>query len=344
MVTIDLHDLAAILLFEYSLLEDRFKHARLREINDRSKPRSALPSHIVLPELDSLPYATPVNAYFLDETSDENAPLIELQSFMHPEFTNNTSTPGPLSDAELEMIYWRCKHHDRGYTLAHAMQLVLDNLPSPAKVRMRTSQGHNITIPATAFVIAEVPILSHSTTYICKITNMPHLGPTNVNLAQYLTGSDGSFQWVYIVFGNEEVGNIDLDKDGRVALDLVAPMLGMRGLGGEIFAMERLEDYHSKLLPFAADECGELVLSSRIVPGSSGRQVEDSRAIELSKRVLTRLGKVMHGEDGHCSYCGKRSSQSQCSGCRKVKYCDKGCQSKAWKYHKRWCKIDAQAK
>lgn len=342
--TIDLHDIATVLLYEYKTSESRFKHSRLREINDTSKPRSALPPHIPLPELDNLPLSIPVNGYFLldDGIADavDNMPAIELASFKHPEFTNNSSVK--VTDAELEKIYWQCKHHDSGYTLAHAIQLVLDNLPSSVQLRVRTSQGHTMTITPTAFAIAELQVVSHSTTYICKITNQPQLGPSKVSLGQYLTGSDGPFPWVYLVFGDEKVANVDLDKDGRVALDLASLLLGMRGRGGEIFVMERLEDYHStKLLPAFADDVGDVILSGRIVPGSSGRHAEYGRAVALSKRVLARLEKIVDGAGDFCAYCGKESAKARCSVCRGALFCDKGCQSKAWKYHKRWCKSDA---
>ena len=63
-------------------------------------------------------------------------------------------------------------------TLAHAMQIFLYNLPS-VQFRIRTSQGHVLIIPTTAFAIAEVDILTHSTTYMCKITKRPHISATH---------------------------------------------------------------------------------------------------------------------------------------------------------------------
>jgi len=161
-------------------------------------------------------------------------------------------------------------------------------------------------------------------------------------MTQYLTGADGGdLPWVYLIFGDEDVAKEDLDEDGRVMLDLVAPMLGMRGLGGEIFAMERLEDYHSEVLPRGALEGEPVDLSGRI----RTRGPEAGEAAEKwSTRVLSRLERITKGEERFCAYCGKDGPTSQCSRCGKARYCNPTCQSNAWKYHKTWCKVDAGIK
>ena len=338
MDTVDLHDLATIFLRERLLSEPRFKHSHLREINDGSAPRTILPDTTPLPVLDDLPDNIPHLAFFLVENTSE-IPKV-------PEPTGVTRTGGDydVSELELEMYFWGIRHHNSGYPLAHAMQLVLDALPATTKLRIRTSRGHFLTVPASSFSIVELPIMALTNSYICnmKPRERPELdGHTNFILAQYTTGGTGSFPWVYMLFGDDGVA--DPEQQGlQVVLDLVSAMLFFRGLGGEIFSMERMEEYHTKLLSQGALQGKPFKHSARI-KFPPGEAQEDSEAAQLSKRVLTRLLKIMEGET-FCAYCGKETPKSLCTVCRKARYCDNKCQKKAWKYHKTWCKIDAGLK
>jgi hypothetical protein len=329
MSTIDLHDLATILLRERLLTEPRFKHAHLREVNDGSVPRTLL-RDTPLPVLDSLPKNIPHVAYFLFEdntrTPEEDIDLIKV-----------TYTGGsPLTATEFETLFWTFRHHDSGYTLAHAMQLVLDALPADTQLRIRTSQGHVLTVPATSFSIVEVPIIAHTNTYICKLRSKGVSGgTTGFNASQYTMGESGSFPWVYLLFSDE--GSTE-EQDSSVVLDLVSPMLGFRGLGGEIFSMERQQEYLAKLLPRGAFLGRPFKNTSRIVYRPGGLPIDE--AVALSERVFSKLKR---GEGMFfCAYCGKEMVKLLCTACRKVRYCDKGCQVKGWKYHKNWCKTDAR--
>ena len=334
--TVDLHDLATILLRERLLSEPRFKHSHLREINDGSAPRSLLPD-IPLPVLDDLPDNIPHLAFFLVEIANE-IPKI-------PEPTEVTRTGNDdVSELELEMYFWAIRHHNSGYALVHAMQIVLDALPITTKLRIRTSRGHLLTVPVSSFSIVELPIIALTNSYICnmKPQEIPESdGHTSLTLAQHTTGGSGSFPWVYMLFGDEGVANTQ-ENGLQVVLDLVSPMLFFRGLGGEIFSMERMEEYHTKLLSQGAIEGRPFKYSDRV--GFRSIEVQEgSETVQLSERVLTRLSKIKEGES-FCAYCGKEMANSLCTVCRKAMYCDKKCQKRGWKYHKTWCKIDAGLK
>lgn len=225
--TLDLHDLATILLRERLLSEPRFKHSHLKEINDGSAPRMLLPD-TSLPVLNNLPKNIPHLAFFLVE-NDSEIPKI-------PESTGVKRTGGnyDASELELEMYFWGIRHHNSGYAMVHAMQLVLDALPTTTKLRIRTSRGHVLTVPISSFSIVELPIMALTNTYICnmKPREKPESdGHTSVILTQHTTGGSGSFPWVYMLFGGDGVAN----AEQQVVLDLVSPMLFFRGLGGEIF-------------------------------------------------------------------------------------------------------------
>jgi hypothetical protein len=339
--TVDLHDLATILLRERLLSEPRFKHSHLREINDGSAPRTLLPD-ISLPVLDDLPKNIPHVAFFLVENPSETPKI--------PESTAVTRTGGDydVSELELEMYFWAIRHHNSGYALVHAMQLVLDALPANMKLRIRTSRGHVLTVPVSSFSIVELPIMALTNTYICNMkprekseTHSESEGHTILILAQHTTGGNGSFPWVYMLFGGDGVANAE-QQGLQVVLDLVSPMLFFRGLGGEIFSMERMEEYHTKLLSQGALEGRPFKHSDRM-GFRPGEVQEDNEAVQLSERVLTRISKIMEGET-FCAYCGKEMAKSLCTVCRKALYCEKKCQAKGWKYHKTWCKIDAGLK
>jgi hypothetical protein len=336
---LDLHDLAAILLHEWSLTEPNFLHSRLLEVTDGSKPKKALPSHVSLPLLDEQRRnLRNLRAYFVKDEDKKNTPISEFD-FKDKDFTSAT----PYSDTDIETMFWQIKHHDHGYALAHAMQIVLGTLPKTIKqLRIRTSQGYSVLAKPHEFAIAEIQVLPKQPFYICQLGKQPGLKASQVAISQYVTGADGYMPWVYLLFGGKSVWNSNTKLDGRVALDLAAPLLsGMRGLGKEVFAMEKMVDYHDNVLPEGGIEHpSEIQLSGRISTGA--RQDEVRLASSLARKVLDRVKGIIAGEK-NCGYCGRNGATSACGGCKQTKYCDKRCQTNGWKYHKKWCKVDAAA-
>ncbi|KAI5121412.1 hypothetical protein M0805_003184 [Coniferiporia weirii] len=338
-LTIDLHDLAGVILRERLLTEPRFMHSRLLEVCDGAWPASCIP---IISQDAWMNEAAPKVGYFLTEpkTIPRNARPIEPHNFL----CEKIICPRELDTEEVETIFWRVRHHDSGYMLAQTLQFILDSLPASTMLRLRTSQGHAIRCKASSFAVAEVQILPKRKTYICNFIPRPDLDPYKFEMSQYLTGDRFlSTPWVYLVFGESDVATSEIDTDRRVAVDLVSLMLGMRGLGGEMFAMERLKAYHHTLLASVAEEDANYVLSERIRSPDDEEKARPAK--ELAKLVLARLEKITRGEETFCAYCGKVSPSAQCSRCRgSSRYCGSVCQKKAWKYHKVWCKIDAAAK
>ena len=76
-----------------------------------------------------------------------------------------------------------------------------------------------------------------------------------------------------------------------------------------------MEEYHTKLLSQGALEGRPFKHSNRIRFCPSNVQ-EDSEAVPLSERVLTRLLKIVEGKT-FCAYCGKEVVKSLCTVCRK---------------------------
>jgi hypothetical protein len=335
--TVDLHDLSAILLHEWSLTEPRFLHSQLIEVTNGNNPQKALPSHVQLPELTKLwRRGVPVKAYFLQDEEDTEKPPVTPTSFKHADFTSVDS----YSDYDFETMYWQTKNHDHGYAMASAMQLVLDALPPNVNLRVRTSLGYSITIPPSEFSIAEIQVIPKEIAYVCRITKQPLAGPDKVQVGQFSTGERGVVPWVYLLFGGTDVASSIPELDGRVALDLAAPLLsGMRGLGKEVFAMERLEDYHNRVLPTSCSEVpADIILSGRIRTGIGAARIkEDQLAKTLAKKVSARVLDVLENGTTSCGYCGARLPKSLCSRCKEARFCNKNCQTAGWKYHRKWC-------
>ncbi|THH06192.1 hypothetical protein EW145_g4253 [Phellinidium pouzarii] len=334
-LTFDLHDIVNILLRERLLSEPRFKHSQLLEVCDGSWPVSTVP--LKVQEMWSS-LGSPKVGYFLTEdagVSDADPP-VEPHNFLRP----NVISARELDTEEVETMYWRIKHHDSGFILCSALQLVLDTLPQSTSLRVRTSQGFAMTCGAQSFVVAEMQVFPKETTYICNFKPRPDIEPTKVEMLQYLTGEKlESIPWIYLVFGEPTLETPNFIADKRVAVDLVSPMLGMRGPGGETFVMESMNTYHHKILPRYATADLDHVISYRINPQVKQQAIQP---MEIAMRVLSRLEKIARGEEAYCGYCGKTAPKAQCSRCRKkTKYCAAACQKKAWKYHKTWCKIDA---
>lgn len=343
--TLDLHDLATVLLHEWQETEPNFLHSQLLEVTNGSKPKKALPSHIELPIFNhARRQVSNLRAYFIEDDRIAHPTPVTESDFKHKDFTSAIPFAAPFSETEIETMFWQCKNHDHGYALAHAMQVVLDNLPTTVKhIRIRTSQGHSILVKPTEFAIAEVEVVAKQAFYICQLKKEPGMTESERQLSQYVTGADGPLPWVYLVFGEGSLKKADISLDGRIALDLAAPLLsGMRGLGMEAFAMERTHDYHAKVLPQGGRELpGEVMLSARIVPNS--RPHEAKLGLALAKKVMGRVKGIIEADERSCGYCGKKTPKSTCAGCKQAKYCDKRCQTRGWKYHKRWCKVDAAA-
>lgn len=332
-LTLDLHDIATILLRERQLTEPWFKHSQLLEVCNGGQKASRLPDAAQI-TWTKLP--RPKLGYLLKEpvVVADDAPATEPQNFLHPEYQGDS-----LDQQTLDTIFWHIKHHNSGYILPHALQLVLDALPESTTLRVRTSSKHSVTCNARSHAVAEINILPNSKSYICNIRPRPELGTSIAEMKQYHYGDGalGTAPWVYLVFGDSKDATGDVYTDRRVAVDLVAPLIGLRGLGNEPFVMERIGTYHQDVLSNAVGESEKYELSARIYMEEN----EDTNtSVEIAMRVLSRLQKITRDEEGFCAYCGKENPNPSCSKCLgKTRYCDSICQKMGWKYHKSWCKI-----
>jgi hypothetical protein len=129
-----------------------------------------------------------LRAYFVKDDHKKNSLPISEFDFKDKDFTSATA----YSDIDIETMFWQIKHHDHGYALAHAMQIVLDTLPKEIKLlRIRTSQGYSILAKPNEFAIAEIQVLPKQPFYINQTTKPPGLKASQVSISEYVTGADG---------------------------------------------------------------------------------------------------------------------------------------------------------
>ena len=151
-------------------------------------------------------------------------------------------------------------------------------------------------------------------------------------MTQHLSGFGRlGMPWVFLLIGEPE--SEDLETDPRVVLDLVTAQIGGRGLGGEVYSLERAFDYHRKVLPKFAHELESYKLSRKLQLTPNDIR---SRGDELVEAVLRRLQKIASGQDNFCRYCGKDDVGLRCSKCKEAYFCAP-CHASGWRYHKVWC-------
>lgn len=340
---LDLHDLVGILLHEYQQTERRFRYSKLLEVADGTKFPSCLPTKEL--ERWAKMGGRKVGYFLLDpqEIPPANAPLVEPSEFLHSSFVS----PRLLDTEDVESIYWRVRLALANNTggLLYALQCILRAFTASVTLRVRTSQGHSLTCSAHAFKIKGSVVIykeglhiGHIKSYIDDSWLTPQ---RRINVKHYqfceLHLDD---EWLYMVFQSED------SSKNNVVLDLASLVIGSRGLGGEIFTLEKEETYQEKVLMKVVEVCDdsddeEERTYDRIDPPPA---MDDSLIAQdtwVINRVLRRLVRICQGIEVFCSYCGRPQAPSRCSKCAVARYCGQACQKKAWKYHKVWCKVDA---
>lgn len=316
-MTIDLHDLAAIFMYERMRNESLFSHFRLKQYHEG--PLATLPDKravgdVTIPDSwDLEPEEGRARKYFElrrdtnpatgDIVLPDGSTVVTPDSFDPSGNFNHPRMENPIPYKERELMYWRCKNFDNGYGLVYAMQQVLDTLPDSTKLAIRTkNKAHNITIsPPSKFNIMEMGIRAHELTHIVRVTR----GKAVTN--QHIIGGDGGFMpWVYILLGESPSAN--LEKDTRIVLDLACTMLGGRGPAGELFALQRKKEYLNKTLAQMADDIGDEMLSVRTFHRKDDRGELNSLAAAVVERVRQVVVEGVH----FCAHCGSPFAWKRC--------------------------------
>jgi hypothetical protein len=319
--TIDLHDLAAIFMYERMLNESLFSHFRLMKYHEgllaTLPDKPAVGNQTIVEDWDIQPGEGRGRKYFElfrdtkpvlgDIRLADGTTVVTPDSFDPLGEVNHPRMNKPIPYKERELMYWRCKNFDNGYGLAYAMQQVLDALPRSTKLSVRTkNRTHNVTIsPPSEFNIMEMEIRTHELTHAVRISQIPGTQITS----QHITGGDGGIMpWVYLFLG--KATSADPENDTRVVLDLACTMLGGRGPAGEIFALQRGKEYLDETLAKVADDLGgEMKLSRRTVHRKADREELD----RLAAAVLERVRQVVVDGVPFCAHCGSSSASMRCT-------------------------------
>ena len=330
---LDLHDLAAIILDCHARLEDRFSKVQLTEVLADSANLQTLPPHVLPPEwLDAKGYSPNQKrlTYIFRQDSSRTEP-VTIDNFAHPDGVK--LSPGlDLNRRTLENAFWRCKTFNTGWLLAYVAQTVVRSLPRTARIRARTASGYEMTCSPLEVMAMEMEVLPHQACCMVVYEPRPDLGPTKVDMAHHFSGFLQPMPWIYLCLGEDTC--TDPEHSTRVALDLAIQQIGGRGGAHELFALERISEYHERILPRFAQEYGELILSDTVAlsPLDIRKQGDD-----IVRSVLERLTKIANGDHNFCRYCGKDGVETRCSTCKEARFC-KECHVSGWKYHKVWCK------
>lgn len=257
-----------------------------------------------------------------EDGKEKELPPVEPANFLH----KYVRSCFPLDTVETELIFNRVRAISNAYVLAYAMQQLLCALPASTKLRVRSSEGTGekgveIICPAHEFACTELILAPRTNVYVCNSVRVLEEGEDAIRLDHYVVGGkDSSEPWVYFTFtgvptsapssstssGTNNTSDdlkladgsamaTDTDpaplsdqetKPVTVALDLAAPLLGLRGLGGESYVLTSLDKYEKAILARGAETDLERIRSSRIGlrHGSNIRAAE-----ELAGRVLNVL-------------------------------------------------------
>ena len=331
--SLDIHDLAPIILDCHARLEDTFSKVQLTEILADSASLQTLPSHVLPPEwLDAKAHSPNQKrlTYILRQDSSRTEP-VTIDNFAHPDGIK-LSQGLELNRRTLENAFWRCKTFNTGWLIAYVAQTVVRSLPRTARLRARTASGYEMTCSPSEVMPMEMEVLPHQACCMAIYEPCLDIEPAKVDMTHHFSGFLQPMPWIYLCFGRDT--STDPEHSTRVAMDLTVQQIGGRGSAHELFALERISEYHEKVLPRYAQEYGELILSDTVALSLPAicKQGDD-----VVRMVLKRLAKVVNGDVNFCKYCGRDGVAKRCSTCKEARFCEE-CHVLGWKYHKVWCK------
>lgn len=223
--TVDLHNLAAIFMYERMRHESRFSHYRLKFVYEGPLADLSPGEPVPIEEWDDPPHlGRPRNFFGLlrdnvhregDIGIQEGTSGVTPASFLDTKgVTLPPSISSPIPYKTRELIYWRCKNHDGGFLLTYAMQTILDALPESTTLRVRTRDRHqNVSVtPPRNLGIMEFSVRAHELTQIVRMTPRTEDRRT-IDSSMSWTGMNGGIMpWVYIMFGHAPNGDPELEK------------------------------------------------------------------------------------------------------------------------------------
>ncbi|KAK0440778.1 hypothetical protein EV421DRAFT_1905143 [Armillaria borealis] len=307
---LDLYDLALLVNYERGSSEPRYRYTKLREVvrdNESFQTVRLLnsawatrPSPKVAFAFDTIPPK--------DNLDEPDLPI------------NMLPTPIPLnlahlSSKELETIYWQARNHDACYKSVTLLQHFFEYYPLETSIRIRTSAGANY-----------ITTLSHRDIIEFKLH-----GPKMATNACVLPSGTGHFTGMQDVMDHAVLG-----FDGTI-LDLTSMQFGDdgRGLGGKsVFVLEKQETYYERLKKFAEKPDTVNVKHSFYIfpPEEPG---VNEWLLDVARRVKERWDR--RATEHWCGHCGASAEMMRCSLCKDAYYCDKGHQTAAWPFHKKFC-------
>ncbi|KAI0757190.1 hypothetical protein C8Q80DRAFT_1116415 [Daedaleopsis nitida] len=236
--TLDAHDLAAIVLDTHARIDPPFRTSTLIEVNKGDAPIRVFPEGGNEVSVWRQSQGMQRVAYIHDHDCGNSQDIVTIDNYVSREIV----TPGgvPLSRCEAEDAFWRCKTFNNGYLLSDTVERVLASLPRTTKLRLRISRGHEVICAPHDVRILETVIAPHASCLLFEPEG------------QYASGFGDGIPWPPLLLGPSTASD-----EERAILDLAITQIGGRGSGGELFAVERVQDYKEKLLPKYMTHDGE---------------------------------------------------------------------------------------
>lgn len=313
---LDVHDLATWILHAHATVAGApFATSTIAEVSKNGAPLKSL---CQAPEEWTNATGPPRRVAYVLGGAPHGTPETTIDTFVSSRDGVFTPNDHALSRRELEDIFWRCKDFNQGSQLAYVAQCVFDTLTQTGVwLRARTSTGYQLAFNPTEIRVGTAMVTPREGCVIIdRVAGQVHS-----------SGLDGPVPWPYLVLGS------DADIDRRVVLDLAIPHIGGRGLGGEIFALERHDDYMTRVLPLYAQVYSVKDLTMGMVPFSADEYTK-TRAKFLTVAIMDRITASVRTED-FCRHCGEPGVIPHCTYCP-ANFCEP-CYELGWKYHQRWC-------
>lgn len=119
------------------------------------------------------------------------------------------------------------------------------------------------------------------------------------------------------------------DENATKEVNAVSEAIGVKDGGGSYF------DLHTGLAGFGFKVDDKTMATFLKRYGVTDEQV---RSLPLQLEIEATHVETVRSP-GECDVCGCDNSTKKCSACRKVNYCSKECQTKAWRAHSIFCKL-----
>ncbi|KAF2109880.1 hypothetical protein BDV96DRAFT_584753 [Lophiotrema nucula] len=319
---LDLVDIATLMIYEYSTIEPRFQHAKLRDV---AYPGEKSIMNMSLAE-NWIPNARTV--YVFDQVPGSDLSKVDRPENILPEESKRPDKLKRLTAKQLETVYYRARAHDGCFKAIALLQHFFDLYPPSTQLRIRhgpkgkePGKEYITTIDRRAIVEDDFQFPKNCT-YTAVIKN-----PKTMEARAYVCGHEPTMAHAIMGFSSPEAAMT------QSFLDLSSIQFGDAGRGpGEkgkgLFALDTPEEFQARVMVLFGGNT-QPKTNERI-----GSTPDDEWLKQVAQKVKERWEK--REEEKWCGHCGGPAA-SKCSKCGEAWFCSKEHMAMAWPFHKGYC-------